>query len=48
MIGLPSLRLRGVFVAIVTLAFYMVLGPLLSAGGDVGTGGSNGLLGLPT
>jgi branched-chain amino acid transport system permease protein len=48
MIGLPSLRFRGVFVAIVTLAFYMVLGPLLSAGRDAGTGGSNGLLGLST
>jgi branched-chain amino acid transport system permease protein len=48
MIGLPSLRFRGVFVAIVTLAFYMVLGPLLSAARDVGTGGSNGLLGLST
>jgi branched-chain amino acid transport system permease protein len=47
LIGLPSLRLRGVYVALVTLAFFMVLGPLLSVGRDLGTGGSNGLLGLP-
>lgn len=46
LIGLPSLRFRGVHVAIVTLAFFMVLGPLLSVGRAIGTGGSNGLLGL--
>ena len=48
LIGLPSLRLTGVYVALLTLAFFMVLGPLLSAGRAIGTGGSNGLLGLPT
>ena len=46
LIGLPCLRLRGIYVAIVTFAVHLVLPTLLTAGAAIGTGGSRGLTGL--
>jgi branched-chain amino acid transport system permease protein len=43
LLGLPSLRLAGIYIALLTLAFYEVLGPLLTVGQAVGTGGKRGI-----
>lgn len=44
LVGLPCLRLHGIFIALMTLAFFEVIGPLISAGRAIGTGGRGGLL----
>ncbi|MBE0479775.1 MAG: branched-chain amino acid ABC transporter permease [Dehalococcoidia bacterium] len=46
-IGIPCLRLRGVYVALVTFAFHLVLVPLIKLGGPIGTGGAMYLRGIP-
>jgi branched-chain amino acid transport system permease protein len=46
LVGLPCLRLSGIYVALLTLAFFEVLGPLLTVGKAVGTGGKQGLFPL--
>jgi branched-chain amino acid transport system permease protein len=43
LLGLPSLRMAGIYIALLTLAFYEVLGPLLTVGQAVGTGGKRGI-----
>jgi branched-chain amino acid transport system permease protein len=43
LLGLPSLRLAGIYIALLTLAFYEVLSPLLSVGQAIGTGGKRGI-----
>ncbi len=43
LLGLPSLRLAGIYVALLTLAFYEVLAPLLTVGQAIGTGGKRGI-----
>ncbi len=47
LIGLPCLRLKGIYVALMTLAFFEVLGPLIVVGIDLGTGGKAGLFPIP-
>lgn len=46
-IGLPCLRLRGVYVAVVTLGLHLVLPTLLMRGRNIGTGGWYGLSKIP-
>ena len=46
LIGLPCLRLKGIYVSITTFAIHLVLPTLLTAGAGIGTGGSRGLTGL--
>ena len=43
LLGLPSLRLAGIYIALLTLAFYEVLAPLLTVGQAIGTGGKRGI-----
>lgn len=43
LLGIPSLRLAGIYIALLTLAFYEVLSPLLTVGEAVGTGGKRGI-----
>ncbi len=43
LIGLPCLRLAGIYIALLTLAFYEVLAPLLTVGAAIGTGGKRGI-----
>jgi branched-chain amino acid transport system permease protein len=43
LLGLPSLRLAGIYIALLTLAFYEVLAPLLTVGAAIGTGGKRGI-----
>lgn len=47
LIGLPTLRLRGVYVVLLTLAFHELLGNLASTGPREITGGGYGLIGVP-
>ena len=46
-IGIPCLKLRGVYVGLVTFAFHLVLGPLIRLGKPIGTGGAMYLKGIP-
>jgi len=46
-IGLLCLRLRGIYIALATLALHLVLPTLLSQGRIYGTGGTRGLAGIP-
>jgi branched-chain amino acid transport system permease protein len=46
-IGLPCLRLRGVYVAVVSLGLHLVLPTLLMRGRKIGTGGWYGLSKIP-
>ncbi len=46
-IGVACLRLTGIYIALLTLAFFEVLGPLLTLGKPWGTGGKAGLLPIP-
>lgn len=50
LIGLPCLRLKGTYIALVTFALHMILTPLFlsDVGRAMGTGGSLGLLYIPT
>jgi branched-chain amino acid transport system permease protein len=49
-VGLPCLRLKGAYVALVTFAVHMILEPFLksNAGRSIGTGGTQGILSIPT
>lgn len=47
LIGLPCMRLRGIYVALMTLAFFEVIGPLIVVGDTIGTGGKAGLFPIP-
>jgi len=47
-VGLFCLRLKGAYIALVTFALHLLLDPLIRLGRPIGTGGSRGLLGIPT
>lgn len=48
LIGLPCLRLKGIYVALMTLAFFEVIAPLIVVGDAWGTGGKAGLFPIPS
>jgi len=49
LVGLPCLRLKGAYIALVTFAVHMILEPFLKSnmGRALGTGGSRGILTIP-
>lgn len=49
LIALPSLRLKGSYIALLTFAFHMLLLPLFKSdvGRYIGTGGMRGIIGIP-
>lgn len=47
-IGLPCLRVKGVYIAVVTYALHLVLPTAILRGEAYGTGGAGGLLGIPS
>lgn len=49
LVGLPCLRLKGAYVALVTFAVHMILEPFLKSniGRAIGTGGPQGILSIP-
>jgi len=46
-IGVPCLRLAGIYIALVTFAFHEALVALIKAGRSIGTGGATSLTGIP-
>lgn len=46
-LAIPCLRMRGVYVALVTFAFHMILDPMIKLGRPIGTGGSMSLSSIP-
>ncbi len=46
LIGLPCLRLKGVYIGMITFSVHLVLATLFVAGEPIGTGGSYGLFGV--
>jgi len=46
-IGLPCLRIKGVYIGLFTLVFHECLAPLLIWGKAFGTGGATGLISIP-
>ncbi len=46
-VGLPCLRLKGAYIALITWGLHLVMAPLLKVGGAIGTGGSTGLMSIP-
>ena len=47
LIGIPSLRLAGIYVALLTFAFHEALISLIIVGRPIGTGGSTSITGIP-
>jgi len=49
LVGLPCLRLKGAYVALLTFAVHMILEPFLKSdiGRAIGTGGAQGILSIP-
>lgn len=49
LVGLPCLRLKGAYIALVTFAVHMILEPFLKSdmGRAIGTGGSQGIMTIP-
>lgn len=49
LIGLPCLRIKGSYIALLTFALHMLLEPLLKSdlGTAIGTGGTGGIIGIP-
>jgi branched-chain amino acid transport system permease protein len=50
LVGLPCLRLKGAYIALVTFAVHMILEPFLrgNVGRAIGTGGAQGILSIPS
>lgn len=46
-IAVPSLRLKGEYIALFTFAVHLALPPLIQQGKAIGMGGNSGLLGIP-
>lgn len=49
LIGIPCLKLKGAYIALITFALHLILSPLICGplGRLIGTGGHQGLLGVP-
>lgn len=47
LVAIPSLRLKGEYVALFTFAVHLALPPLIQQGRAIGMGGNTGLLGIP-
>lgn len=47
LVAIPSLRLRGEYIALFTFAVHLALPPLIQQGRAIGMGGNTGLLGVP-
>lgn len=47
LIGIPCMRLKGAYIALITWALHLVLGPMIKVAEPLGTGGSTGLMSIP-
>jgi len=48
LIGIPCMRLKGSYIALITWALHLVMGPMIKVAGPLGTGGSTGLMEIPS
>jgi branched-chain amino acid transport system permease protein len=48
LIGIPCMRLKGAYIALITWALHLVLGPMIKVAEPLGTGGSTGLMAIPS
>ena len=48
LIGIPCMRLKGSYIALITWALHLVLGPMIKVAEPLGTGGSTGLMSIPS
>ena len=48
LIGIPCMRLKGSYIALITWALHLVLGPIIKVAEPLGTGGSTGLMSIPS
>jgi len=48
LIGLPCMKLKGAYIALITFALHLVVAPMIKVAGPLGTGGSTGLMSIPT
>ncbi len=42
------MKLKGAYIALITFALHLVVGPLIKVGDPIGTGGSTGLMSIPS
>jgi len=47
LIGVPCMKLKGAYIALITWALHLVVGPLIKVADPIGTGGSTGLMSIP-
>ncbi len=47
LVALPTLRLKGEYIALYTFAIHLALPPIIQQGRSIGMGGNTGLLGIP-
>jgi branched-chain amino acid transport system permease protein len=48
LIGLPCMKLKGAYIALITFALHLVVAPMIKVAGPLGTGGSTGLMSIPS
>jgi branched-chain amino acid transport system permease protein len=48
LIGIPCMRLKGSYIALITWALHLVMGPMIKVAEPLGTGGSTGLMSIPS
>ncbi|MDH3828992.1 MAG: branched-chain amino acid ABC transporter permease, partial [Desulfobacterales bacterium] len=47
LIGLPCMKLKGAYIALITFALHLVVAPMIKVADPLGTGGSTGLMSIP-
>jgi branched-chain amino acid transport system permease protein len=48
LIGLPCMKLKGAYIALITFALHLVIAPMIKVADPLGTGGSTGLMSIPS
>lgn len=48
LIGLPCMKLKGAYIALITFALHLVVAPMIKVADPLGTGGSTGLMFIPS
>ncbi len=48
LIGLPCMKLKGAYIALITFALHLVVAPMIKVADPLGTGGSTGLMSIPS
>ena len=48
LIGLPCMKLKGAYIALITFGLHLVVAPMIKVADPLGTGGSTGLMSIPS